>query len=115
MQSGQIDINYTDYLGQTLLNWAASFGSPSAVELLCVHGANPNLGFRSSLDYATTFGRSEVCRILLNWGADPNQRDAQGKRPIDKARENLNLMEFQQVIDLLELYENPCKLILFFF
>ncbi|GAA52519.1 E3 ubiquitin-protein ligase HECTD1, partial [Clonorchis sinensis] len=99
---GTIDVNYTDHLGQTLLNWAASFGTPAMVELLCDNGANVRQGVRSPLDYAATFGRVDVCRTLLARGADPNQRDVRGLRPIDRARDHLPYPGCQQVIDLLE-------------
>ncbi|TPP56301.1 HECTD1 protein [Fasciola gigantica] len=102
IDAGQIDVNYTDHLGQTLLNWAASFGTPAIVDFLCSRGANINQGVRSPLDYAATFGRVEVCRTLLTHGADPNQRDDQGRRPIDRAREQVLYPGCQQVIDLLE-------------
>ncbi|TNN07564.1 E3 ubiquitin-protein ligase HECTD1 [Schistosoma japonicum] len=102
LKSGKIDVNYMDHLGQTLLNWAASFGSPAMVELLCTHGANVNLGVRSPLDYAASFGRVEICRTLLNWGADINKQDAQGRKPIDRAREHPDFPGSHQVIDLLE-------------
>ncbi|CAH8569282.1 unnamed protein product [Dicrocoelium dendriticum] len=102
LASGSIDANYTDHLGQTLLNWAASFGTPAIVELLCSHGGNVHHGVRSALDYAATFGRVEVCRALLSLGADPNLRDDQGLRPIDRARNHLPYPGCQQVIDLLE-------------
>ncbi|CAH8450385.1 unnamed protein product [Heterobilharzia americana] len=102
LKSGKIDVNYMDNLGQTLLNWAASFGSPAMVELLCTHGANVNLGVRSPLDYAASFGRVDVCRTLLNWGADINKRDAQGRRPVDRAREHPDYPGSHQVIDMLE-------------
>lgn len=102
LKSGKIDVNYMDHLGQTLLNWAASFGSPVMVELLCTHGANVNLGVRTPLDYAASFGRVEICKTLLNWGADINKQDVQGRKPIDRAREHPDFPGSQQVIDLLE-------------
>ncbi|CAH8442904.1 unnamed protein product [Schistosoma rodhaini] len=102
LKSGKIDVNYMDHLGQTLLNWAASFGSPAMVELLCTHGANVNLGVRTPLDYAASFGRVEICKTLLNWGADINKQDVQGRKPIDRAREHPDFPGSQQVIDLLE-------------
>uniref|UniRef100_A0A094ZS69 E3 ubiquitin-protein ligase n=1 Tax=Schistosoma haematobium TaxID=6185 RepID=A0A094ZS69_SCHHA len=102
LKSGKIDVNYMDHLGQTLLNWAASFGSPVMVELLCTHGANVNLGVRTPLDYAASFGRVEICKTLLNWGADINKQDVQGRKPIDMAREHPDFPGSQQVIDLLE-------------
>ncbi|VEL13191.1 unnamed protein product [Protopolystoma xenopodis] len=97
-----IDVNYTDHLGQTLLNWAASFGSPIMVEALCLRGADVNAGIRSSLNYAATYGRVEVCRVLLAWGADPELRDSEGFRPIDRARKKLPDARCQRVVELFD-------------
>lgn len=72
------------------------------VDYLCSHGANINQGVRSPLDYAATFGRVEICRTLLAHGANPNQRDYQGRRPIDRAREQGLHPGCQQVVELLE-------------
>jgi E3 ubiquitin-protein ligase HECTD1 len=63
---GGIDPNFVDDVGQTLLNWAAAFGTEPMVESLCSRGADPNRGRRSSsLHYAVSFGRAEVVKILL--------------------------------------------------
>lgn len=36
--SGSVDVNFTDDVGQTLLNWAAAFGTREMVEFLCEKG-----------------------------------------------------------------------------
>ncbi|CAL8107730.1 unnamed protein product [Calicophoron daubneyi] len=102
LESGRVDVNYVDKLGQSLLNWAASFGTPAIVELLCSHGANVDQGVCSSLAYAATFGRVDICRTLLALGADPDRPDDRGRRPVDRARARLPYPGCQQVVDLLE-------------
>ncbi len=88
LDTNQIDINYMDDVGQTLLNWASAFGTTDMVEYLCKKNADVNRGQRSSsLHYAACFGRSQIVKILLNHGANPDLRDEDGKMALDKARE----------------------------
>lgn len=39
VSSGAVDVNFTDDVGQTLLNWASAFGTREMVEFLCEKGA----------------------------------------------------------------------------
>ncbi|XP_077299031.1 ubiquitin fusion-degradation 4-like isoform X2 [Arctopsyche grandis] len=88
IQSGNVDVNFMDDVGQTLLNWAAAFGTHEMVEFLCEKGADVNKGQRSSsLHYAACFGRPAVAKVLLRHGANADLRDEDGKTPLDKARE----------------------------
>lgn len=88
VESGSVEVNFTDDVGQTLLNWASAFGTPEMVEYLCEKGADVNRGQRSSsLHYAACFGRPQVAKLLLRFGANPDLRDEEGKTPLDKARE----------------------------
>ena len=65
-----------DDVGQTLLNWASAFGTQEMVEFLCQKGADVNKGQRSSsLHYAACFGRPQIARVLLRFGANPDLRD----------------------------------------
>ena len=58
------DINFTDDVGQTLLNWAAAFGTTEMVEYLLEQGADVNKGQRSSsLHYAACFGRPNIVKV----------------------------------------------------
>lgn len=98
----QVDVNYTDEVGQTLLNWAAAFGSAEMVVYLCEKGADVNKGQKSSsLHYAASFGRpdvsererreekeglSQVTKMLLARGGNPDLRDEDGKTALDKVR-----------------------------
>ncbi|XP_041988693.1 E3 ubiquitin-protein ligase Ufd4 isoform X4 [Aricia agestis] len=85
---GAVDVNFTDDVGQTLLNWAAAFGTKEMVEFLCEKGADVNRGQRSSsLHYAACFGRPAIAKVLLRYGANADLRDEDGKTPLDKARE----------------------------
>ncbi|VDN05396.1 unnamed protein product [Thelazia callipaeda] len=102
VDSGQVDANFTDDVGQTLLNWSSAFGTPEMVTYLCDKGADVNRGQRSSsLHYAACFGRSDIVKILLKHGANPDLRDEEGKTPLDKARER-NENEHQIVASILE-------------
>lgn len=88
IESGASTIDYMDDVGQTLLNWASAFGTQEMVEYLCQKGADVNKGQRSSsLHYAACFGRPQIAKVLLRFGANPDLRDEDGKTPLDKARE----------------------------
>ncbi|XP_073949307.1 LOW QUALITY PROTEIN: ubiquitin fusion-degradation 4-like [Choristoneura fumiferana] len=88
VSGGTVDVNFTDDVGQTLLNWAAAFGTKEMVEFLCDKGADVNRGQRSSsLHYAACFGRPAIAKVLLRYGANADLRDEDGKTPLDKARE----------------------------
>lgn len=91
IDTGGIDVNFMDDVGQTLLNWASAFGTQEMVEFLCDRGADVNKGQRSSsLHYAACFGRPGIARVLLRHGANPDLRDEDGKTPLDKARERVD-------------------------
>uniref|UniRef100_A0A914ZV22 E3 ubiquitin-protein ligase n=10 Tax=Parascaris univalens TaxID=6257 RepID=A0A914ZV22_PARUN len=102
VESGQVDANFTDDVGQTLLNWSSAFGTVDMVTYLCDKGADVNKGQRSSsLHYAACFGRPDVVKILLRNGANPDLRDEEGKTALDKARERSE-EGHQQVAAILE-------------
>ena len=66
VETGQVEVNFMDDVGQTLLNWASAFGTQEMVEFLCSKGADVNKGQRSSsLHYAACFGRPAIGRVLL--------------------------------------------------
>jgi E3 ubiquitin-protein ligase HECTD1 len=44
VESGQVEVNFMDDVGQTLLNWASAFGTQEMVEYLCNKGADVNKG-----------------------------------------------------------------------
>ena len=66
IESGEVDVNFMDDVGQTLLNWASAFGTQEMVDFLCAKGADVNRGQRSSsLHYAACFGRPQIAKALL--------------------------------------------------
>ncbi|KAL1139402.1 hypothetical protein AAG570_006386 [Ranatra chinensis] len=92
IENGGIEVNFMDDVGQTLLNWASAFGTQEMVEYLCERGADVNKGQRSSsLHYAACFGRPAIAKVLLQHGANPDLRDEDGKTPLDKARERVDV------------------------
>ncbi|CAF3339147.1 unnamed protein product [Rotaria socialis] len=102
IEENNIDINYTDHVGQTMLNWVAAFGTREMVEYLCRRGADVNRGQRSSsLHYAACFGRPSIARLLLKYGANVELRDEDGRTALDKARERQD-ESHQEVIDILQ-------------
>ena len=119
LNSGASSIDYMDDVGQTLLNWAAAFGTQEMVEFLCQKGADVNKGQRSSsLHYAACFGRPQIAQVLLRFGANPDLRDEDGKTPLDKAREGNNeghreVANILQVWPLTFFFASPQKLICF--
>jgi ankyrin repeat protein len=89
----------------TALHYAAFFDGPEAVQALLDHGADVNayadndLGVRP-LNSAAAAGRTDVARILLERGADPNAPTKDGFTPLDAARENND----EALADLLRSY-----------
>uniref|UniRef100_H2Z0Z9 E3 ubiquitin-protein ligase n=1 Tax=Ciona savignyi TaxID=51511 RepID=H2Z0Z9_CIOSA len=102
VESGVYDVNFMDDVGQTLLNWAAAFGTQEMVDFLCDRGADVNKGQRSSsLHYAACFGRPSVVKSLLLHSANTSLHDEEGKTALEKARER-NDEGHKEVVKLLE-------------
>ncbi len=102
IEQGNIDVNYTDNVGQTMLNWVAAFGTREMIEYLCRRGADVNRGQRSSsLHYAACFGRPSIVRLLLKYGGNVDLRDEDGRTALDKARERQD-ESHQEVVEILQ-------------
>ena len=87
-----------DDVGQTLLNWASAFGTQEMVEFLCQNGADVNKGQRSSsLHYAACFGRPQIARVLLRFGANPDLRDEVSQFRSHKFEEKIAKLCFTQM------------------
>lgn len=43
------------------------------------------------MHYAACFGRPAIAKVLLQHGANPDLRDEDGKTPLDKARERVDV------------------------
>ncbi len=105
LEATPVDLNFMDDVGQTLLNWAAAFGTVEMCEYLASKGADVNRGQRSSsLHYAACFGRASVVKVLLKHGANPDLRDEEGKTALDKARER-GEESHREVVQILQ---SPC-------
>ncbi|CAF0944585.1 unnamed protein product [Adineta steineri] len=102
IEQSNIDVNYTDNVGQTMLNWVAAFGTREMIEYLCRRGADVNRGQRSSsLHYAACFGRPSIVRLLLKYGGNVDLRDEDGRTALDKARERQD-EGHQEVVEILQ-------------
>ena len=76
------------------------------VEYLLEHGADVNRGVKSSsLHYAACFGRPNIVKLLLQYGADPELRDEDGHTPLEKAQERGDEWHRQ----VMEILENPSE------
>uniref|UniRef100_A0A7E4W8K1 E3 ubiquitin-protein ligase n=1 Tax=Panagrellus redivivus TaxID=6233 RepID=A0A7E4W8K1_PANRE len=102
IESNGIDVNYTDDVGQALINWTAAFGTLEMAVYLLDHNANVDGGTRSSsLHYAAIFGRPDMTQLLLERGANPELRDEEGRTALEKARGRKE-EQYQKVARLLE-------------
>ncbi|TGZ68753.1 hypothetical protein CRM22_004088 [Opisthorchis felineus] len=76
-----------DYRGRSALHLAAKFGCEAAVRLLVKQSPPELLEMReyeknqTALHKAAAYRRRKICRILVEAGACPTSRDANGKRP----------------------------------
>lgn len=78
------------------------------VEYLLEHGADVNRGLKSSsLHYSACFGRPNIVKLLLQYGADPDLRDEDGHTPLEKAQERGDEWH-RQVIEILESPSELC-------
>ena len=77
--------------GLSALHWAVYNNHSELLIYLLEYGANPNIcagGIyqdRTPLHYAVTADRPIMARQLLDYGADPLQKDTEGRRPVDLA------------------------------
>ncbi|OQV15075.1 E3 ubiquitin-protein ligase HECTD1 [Hypsibius exemplaris] len=101
VENTAVDVNLVDDVGQSLLNWASAFGTQEMVEFLLESGADPDKGSRSSsLHYSACFGRLGIAKVLLQYGADQNLKDEDGKTALERARER-NEEGHREIVKLL--------------
>lgn len=93
LEAGFVDLWSPD--GFTALHLAAFFGHPEIAAELLRRGADVNAVARNQLgvhpiNSAAAGDHTEVVRVLLDHGADPNAREAAGFAPIHAAAHNGN-------------------------
>ena len=81
------DLKYVDNHGQSLLDWAIVCGTWEIVELLCSRcEAKATFDLTAALTHAIAYGEVEVCRILLQYGADASAVARDGLRPMERVK-----------------------------
>ncbi len=70
--------------GIDILSDAVLFGGPAKVQFFL--NQNLNLDMESALHAAIAVGNNESCKLLLEAGADPHQKDEKGKTALDSAK-----------------------------
>jgi len=83
------ELDVLDSGGRTVLANAVYRDLVDMARLLLQAGANPNIGSRGEMEtplrWAAWHGKTEMCELLLEWGADPLARDRFGNTPHKRA------------------------------
>ena len=90
--------------GESVLQWAVMAGNALTAKHLLEHGADAkaiDLKGNTLLHACADGGYAELAQAFLALGVDPRQRNRQGSRPIEIARERGNVA----VVKLLERFE----------
>lgn len=92
---------------------AIGVGDDKWVKAELTLGANVNHHdklFATPLHYAALCGWTDICRMLLQAGADPTAEDADGERPADHARGADECLHDDDAVDeLVALLEKAAK------
>jgi uncharacterized protein len=95
------DVNSRDKRGVSPLNYAVQKGRTETVLVLLNAGANPNFHHTESgqtaLIDAVMRGYIDIVRVLLEHGADVNDQDQGGRKPVDWARRT-NRVEIETLL-----------------
>ena len=99
--SAGAEVNTRDRWGSTPLGFAVQKGRLETVKVLLDAGANPNFHHtetgQTALIDAVVHRNINIVRALLAKGADVNDADRGGRKPVDWAR-RLNLVEIEVVL-----------------
>ncbi len=91
LKTGEVNVDWCDERGVTLLQFAADAGKEAMVSLLLKAGADPNGEGeidRTPLHCAVSRGHTAVIKRLLEAGADTYRKNRYGYTPIDVATHN---------------------------
>ena len=90
-QEANIDANWTNQIGEPLINIAATSGSTQIVRTLLDHGANPNgmdMMENTALNIAAEQGDINTINLLLSYNADIDHTNIMGTTAIMAAARN---------------------------
>lgn len=76
------DVNATNRLGVTVLDYACFVGEIDVVKELVSRGANLSSKRRTALHFAAEFRHPKIVKFLLEQGVDPNKKDFVGATPL---------------------------------
>ncbi|ACV21909.1 Ribulose-5-phosphate 4-epimerase and related epimerases and aldolases [Slackia heliotrinireducens] len=76
------DVNIQQLNGECAVALASSFDHYDMARYLLEHGANPNLEARGGITALAVAENSNMVKLLLAYGADPNIPDSDGDLPI---------------------------------
>jgi hypothetical protein len=85
------DVNAEGLYGLTNLQLACESGNLDAVKILLKRGANPNQRYQQDwtvLHLVAAKGYTPIAKLLIKFGADIYQCDANQREPVDVAKEN---------------------------
>ncbi len=85
IEEENVDINSTDWQGDTLLSYAVTYKIEPVFDYLLEKGANVNIGRINPLISATENNRIEYVKKLLDKGAHVNVKSKSGQTPLDIA------------------------------
>ncbi|XP_013388955.1 ankyrin repeat domain-containing protein 65-like [Lingula anatina] len=90
LTAGECNINVQDWIGQTLLHWAARIGHIQFVQLLLQNGADTSIQDKDGctpLHGAAWYDHTQCVQLLLQHGADTNIQSKNGWTPLHVAAE----------------------------
>ncbi|GJM05248.1 MAG: hypothetical protein DHS20C09_12390 [marine bacterium B5-7] len=98
------DSNLTNWQNETPVFMAANWSRNEVLEKLLQNQGNPNhqidasSPFNTPLLIAATNGNTKGVELLLKHGANPNQKNPNGKTPLDVAKSD----GYNEIVELLE-------------
>jgi ankyrin repeat protein len=100
LYSAKVSLEF-EYSAETPLICAAAAGCDTIVSMILAYGVNVNkrYGRQSALHSAVEHGKTRTALLLLRSGADPNDKNGYGNRPIQIAINKHNVQLVKALID----------------